>query len=75
MSIYKIGEFTLEIEFIREKYGCARWDYSFKKDDKEFSWGCNRSTLSFDEKDAIIEILMEDKMINKEIEEELAHKE
>ena len=58
--IHKINSYTIEMNFIREKYGLARWDYSMKKDGEEIACGIDRNTVSFDEKDAIIEILLED---------------
>lgn len=60
IMIHKINGYTIEMNFVREKYGLARWIYSIKKDGEEVAVGMDRNTVSFDEKDAIIEILLED---------------
>lgn len=59
MGIHKINDYTIKMDFIREKYELARWDYSIEKDGKEIASGVDVNTVSFDEKDAIIEILLE----------------
>lgn len=66
MGLHKFGNYEIEIEFIREKYGLARWDYEIKKDGEVVGSGVDRMTSSFDEKEAIMEIVEEDIEMNKE---------
>lgn len=54
---YISNDCKFKLTFIQEKHGLARWDYNLIKDGKEVVKGVDVSTVSFEKKDAIIEIL------------------
>lgn len=68
MAIHKIGDYSISMTLMKEKYDMAKWDYEIKKGDEVIVEGCDRMTVSFDEKDAIIEMLLDDSQIEAELE-------